>query len=328
MNFVPTWGGLSPENRKSSARLHFLLAAALFSGLVLLPMSANAPASAAADGAHAITAQGATLQKLAGGFTFTEGPASDARGNVFFTDQPNDSILEWSTGGKLTTFMHPCGRSNGLCFDHGGALWACADEHNELWRIDPAAKTKTVVVKGYAGKLLNGPNDVWIRSNGGIYFTDPFYARDYWKRGPIEQDTQGVYYLHPDHHRLVRVVADMKQPNGIIGTADGKRLYISDIAAGETYSYSIGADGALTNKKPFCKLGSDGMTIDSEGNVYLTGKGVTVFNPAGNQILHIPVDEAWTGNVCFGGADKHTLFITASKGLYAMRMRVHGVGSQ
>src|ERR1043166_5179706 len=151
--------------------------------------------SAAAD--RPIIAPGAHLEKLAGGFKFTEGPAADAAGNVYFTDQPNDRILKWSTDGKLSTFLQPCGRSNGLCFDARGNLWACADEKNELWRIDPAGKV-TVVVKEYNGKLLNGPNDVWVRPEGGVYFTDPFYPEDYIKRGPKEQDREAVYYLTPD----------------------------------------------------------------------------------------------------------------------------------
>src|ERR1700704_6315569 len=126
----------------------------------------------------------AKLVKLAGGFKFTEGPAPDPDGNVYFTDQPNDRIHIWSTDGKLSTFMEPCGRSNGLCFDKDGRLWGCADEKNELWRIDVKTKEKTVVVKDYGGKLLNGPNDVWVDEKGGAYFTDPFYKRPYWKRGP------------------------------------------------------------------------------------------------------------------------------------------------
>src|SRR2546423_15000896 len=107
-----------------------------------------------------IIAPGETLQRLAGDFAFTEGPACDAEGNVFFTDQPNDRILKWSTDGKLHTFMQPCGRANGLSFDRAGNLWACADETNSLWRIDPAGKV-TVIVNNFKGKLLNGPNDVW-----------------------------------------------------------------------------------------------------------------------------------------------------------------------
>ena len=273
-----------------------------------------------------IIAPGAKLQKLAGDFAFTEGPACDSAGNVFFTDQPNDRIMKWSVDGKLTTFMKPCGRSNGLSFDQQGNLWACADEKNELWRIDPSRKV-TVVVKDYQGKLLNGPNDVWIRPGGGLYFTDPYYKRPYWKRGPKEMD-ECVYYLAPDDKTLTRVIDDLKQPNGIIGTPDGKLLYVADIGAGKTYRYDIQPDGSLTGKKLFCELGSDGMTIDSQGNIYLTGKGVTVFNPAGEKIEHIDVQEPWTANVCFGGKDRQTLFITASKCIYGLRMAVHGVDSQ
>jgi gluconolactonase len=282
---------------------------------------------AGGDAGKGILAPGAKVQRLADGFKFTEGPAADAEGNVYFTDQPNDRILRWGTDGKLTTFLQPCGRSNGLCFDAKGNLWACADEKNELWRISPDKKI-TVVVKDYEGKLLNGPNDLWIRPDQGVYFTDPYYKRPYWKRGAKEQSVEGVYFLAPDGKKLVRVIDDLKQPNGIIGTPDGKTLYVADIGAGRTYAYDIRADGTLANKRLFCKLGSDGMTIDNEGNVYLTGKGVTVFDRNGKQIQQIAVPEGWTANVCFGGRDRQTLFITASRGLYALKMRVKGVDSQ
>ena len=274
-----------------------------------------------------IIAPGATVKLLASGFEFTEGPASDANGNVYFTDQPNDRIHIWSTDGKLSTFMEGFGRSNGLSFDRQGNLWACADEKNELWRISPSGEP-TVIIKEYNGKLLNGPNDVWIRPDGGLYFTDPFFKREYWKRGTSEQDAQGVYYLGPERKKLIRVADDLILPNGIIGTPDGKILYVADLGGQKTYRYSIQQDGTLSDKTLFCEQGSDGMTIDSEGNVYLTGRGVTVFDPSGQQIQHIPVDASWTANVCFGGKDRSTLFITAMKNLFGLQMRVRGVGSQ
>ncbi len=277
--------------------------------------------------AKTVVAPGAGVEKLADGFAFTEGPAADALGNVFFTDQPNDRILKWSVDGTLSTFLQPCGRSNGLCFDKTGNLWACADENNQLWCIDPRGKA-TVSVYEYRSKLLNGPNDLWIHPGGGVYFTDPFYKRSYWKRNSPEQDVQGVYCLSPDRSTLTRVVDDLEQPNGIIGTPDGRRLYVSDIKGKTTYVYNVRRDGTLSGKKPFCGLGSDGMTIDSEENLYLTGKGVTVFDRKGRQIDHIDVEEAWTANVCFGGRDGHTLFITASKGFYSVRTKTQGVGSQ
>lgn len=282
--------------------------------------------TATADDASPV-APGAAVEKLAGGFEFTEGPSVDAAGNVFFTDQPNDRIMRWGTDGKLTTFMQPCGRSNGLCFDKDGNLWACADEKNELWVIDVATKTKTVVVKDYKGKLLNGPNDVWVRPDGGAYFTDPFYKRPYWKRGPQEQDKQAVYFRAADG-TLTRVDGDYKQPNGLVGSADGATLYVSDIGAGKTYKYDVQADGTLKNRVLFCSQGSDGMTLDEAGNVYLTGKGVTVFDKAGKKVAQIDVPESWTANVCFGGKEMTTLFITAGKGLYAVKMRVKGASRQ
>lgn len=273
-----------------------------------------------------VIAQEATLEKLADNFGFTEGPACDAEGNVFFTDQPNNKIYRWSVEGKLTVFHESPGRANGLYFDKQGNLLACADLNNELWLIDPQGKV-TILIKGYQNKKLNGPNDLWMDLKGGIYFTDPFYRRPYWNRGPMEQDGQHVYYLTPDRKKLIRVADDLEQPNGIIGTPDGKLLYVADIKANKTYVYTISDDGTLSNKKLFAPLGSDGMTIDNEGNIYLTGKGVTVFDSDGKQIEHIDIPKGWTANVAFGGKDKHTLFITAQDSLYALRMRVKGVCS-
>jgi sugar lactone lactonase YvrE/cephalosporin-C deacetylase-like acetyl esterase len=274
-----------------------------------------------------LIAPGASVQKLADGFKFTEGPAPDAQGNVYFTDQPNNRIHKWSTDGKLSTFLEPAGRSNGLAFDSQGRLWACADEKNELWRIDVATGKTEVLLKDYAGKLFNGPNDVWVRPDGGAYFTDPFYKRPYWNRGPMEQDQQAVYFLSPDG-KVSRVTHDLKQPNGLVGSADGKNLYVADIGASKTFAYDIQPDGTLSNKRLFCEQGSDGVTLDEQGNVYLTGKGVTVYNKDGQKIEQIDVPEGWTANVCFGGADGKLLFITASKGIYGVKMRVKGSARQ
>jgi len=286
-----------------------------------IELIAITPANTAKVG---IIAPGAKVQKLSGGFKFTEGPAADAQGNVFFTDQPNNRILKWSVDGKLSTFHESPGRANGLYFDKKGNLLACADLNNELWSIDMQGNA-TVLVRDYKGKKLNGPNDLWKDPKGGIYFTDPFYKRSYWNRGPMEQDGQHVYYLSPNREKLIRVTNDLVQPNGIIGTPDGKLLYVADIGDRKTYVYNTNVDGTLSNKKLFCPMGSDGMTIDNEGNIYLTGRGVTVFNSAGEKIEHIPIDAGWTANVCFGGPDRHTLFITAQTSLYSLRMRVKGV---
>ncbi len=271
-----------------------------------------------------VVAPGAKPVLLVSEFKFTEGPAPDPEGNVFFTDQPNDRICKWSVDGKLTTFLQPCGRSNGLFFDKEGTLYACADANNELWKIDPKGNV-TILVKDYKGKKLNGPNDLWRDPKGGIYFTDPLYKRDYWTRDPaMQQEGEHVYYLSPDGKTLTPVATDLVQPNGIVGTPDGKLLYVADIGDRKTYRYKINPDATLAEKTLLCSMGSDGMTLDAEGNVYLTGKGVTVFDPEGRQIEQIPIDEGWTANVCFGGKDRDTLFITAMDSLYAVKTRVRG----
>jgi gluconolactonase len=184
-----------------------------------------------------------------------------------------------------------------------------------------------VLAREFAGRPLNGPNDVWERPDGALYFTDPFYKRDWWEYSARPQDGEQVYFLSADRKSLVRVTTDLVQPNGIIGTPDGKTLFVADIRAGKTYAFDIQPDGSLTNRRVRCELGSDGMTLDTEGNLYLTGKGVLVFDPAGKKIGQIDVPEPWTANVSFGGRDHQTLFITASKGLYAIRLRVRGANA-
>jgi gluconolactonase len=274
-----------------------------------------------------VVAPGARVEKLAGGFAFTEGPTCDAAGNVFFTDQPNNRILKWSVEGKLSTFLQPAGRANGMCFDGRGQLIACADEQTALWSIAPDGRV-TVILSEYGGRPLNGPNDVWVRPDGALYFTDPFYDRPWWAHHAVPQDGQHVYFLSADRQRLARVADDLTKPNGITGTPDGKTLYVADIGAGRTYRYDISPDGSLAGKTPVIDHGSDGMTLDNEGHLYLTGDGVLVFDQAGRQIEHIHIpDERWTGNVSFGGADRQTLFITASTSLYAVRMRVKGANA-
>jgi gluconolactonase len=291
--------------------------------ILLSALPALAQQTASTSNSAGVVAPGAKLVKLSGEFEFTEGPTADATGNVFFTDQPNNRIMKWSVDGVLSTFLQPAGRANGMYFDPAGNLLACADEKTELWSVTSDGKV-SVLAKEYHGKMLNGPNDVWAQPQGGLYFTDPFYQRKWWKHDKMPQDGQHVYHLSADGKELRRVTEDLTQPNGIIGTPDGKILFVADIGARKTYHYDIQEDGALANKQLFCEMGSDGMTMDAQGNIYLTGRGVTVFDKTGRQIDHIDVAEAWTANVSFGGRDRQTLFITASKGLYSIRLNTKG----
>ncbi|MDR9366579.1 MAG: SMP-30/gluconolactonase/LRE family protein [Balneolaceae bacterium] len=270
-----------------------------------------------------VIADDAELYLVSDQFSFTEGPAADSEGNIYFTDQPNNDIWIYTTDGELNKFMDESGRSNGLYFSENGDLLACADANNELWSISPHMVVE-VLVDSYNGKRLNGPNDLWPDPNGGIYFTDPYYQREYWDHTEKEIEEERVYYLTPDRQDLVIVADDLVQPNGIIGTPDGNTLYVADIGDGKTYSYTIHEDGTLSNKTLFTEMGSDGVTLDDQGNLYLTGDGVTVFNEEGEQIEHIPVPQNWTANVTFGGADNQTLFTTASTAVYTLEMKVNG----
>ena len=265
--------------------------------------------------------KGATVEKLAGEFSFSEGPAADKDGNVYFTDQPNDRIMVWKTSGVLETFLQPSGRSNGMIFDKNGNLWTCADDKNEIWMITPD-KEITKYPFTYDDKQLNGPNDLWIAADGGIYFTDPYFQRKWWEHTSMPQELNGVFYVSPDLQTVTRIETELRLPNGIV-SPDGKTLYVADIGDRKTYKYSIAEDGSVSNKTLFCEMGSDGMTVDSEGNVYLTGQGVAIFNKDGQEVGVIEVPER-TSNVCFGDKDMKSLYITARTGLYKIRLTVKG----
>jgi len=269
-----------------------------------------------------VVADGAKVEKLAGGFAFTEGPAADAQGNVYFSDIPNNRIHKWSLDGKLSTFHENSGGANGLYFDKDGNLLACEGGGRRLVSIDPKGNV-TVLIDKYKGKKFNSLNDLWIDPKGGVYFTDPRYGN----RDGMEQDGEHVYYLPPDRKKLIRVIDDMVRPNGVIGTPDGWTLYVTDHGGGKTFAYKINLDGTLSGKKLIATEGSDGMTIDNEGNIYLTTAGVAVYDKQGNKIEMIDVPER-PANVCFGGSDNQTLFITARTSLYSVKMRVKGAGRQ
>ena len=268
-----------------------------------------------------LIASGAEVTKLAGGFKFTEGPACDADGNVYFTDIPNERIHKWSIDGKLTTFREDAGRANGLYFDRDGNLLACEGGNRRLTLISPKNKV-IVLADSYDGRKFNSPNDLWIDPHGGVYFTDPRYG----SQDGLEQGGFHVYYRTSDG-KLTRAIDDLAKPNGIIGTADGKWLYVADPGAGKTYRYSIGQKGKLSNRTLHAESGSDGMTLDEHGNLYLTAGAVKVYDSKGKYVVDIETPEG-PANVCFGGKDRKTLFITARTGFYSLHMAVRGQSSK
>ncbi len=289
----------------------YLIAAVSSVCLLLAVKSANA----ASVGLRVPDAQ---VEKVAEGFSFTEGPATDNDGNVYFSDIPNNHIHKWSPDGKISLFRDHTGGANGNYFDRNGNLISCEGTLRRVTSTDSKGKV-SVLADGYQGKKLNSPNDLWIDPKGGIYFTDPRYG----DTKDLEQDGEHVYYISPDGKNVARVIADMVRPNGLIGTPDGKILYVADHGGDKTYSYAIQPDGTLAGKKLFAPQGSDGMTLDERGNVYLTSKTITVYAPDGTKIetIEVPLEPA---NVTFGGKNGMTLFITARTTVFTLQMSVHG----
>lgn len=263
------------------------------------------------------------LEKLSGDFSFTEGPTVDAQGNVYFTDIPNQLILIWTLDNKLDTFRINSGRANGLYVDKDQKLLICESEKGQIASTNISNGDYKVIAAEYNGKRFNEPNDLWPDGKGGIYFTDPKYGNE----DELPQDGMHVYYITPDHTSVIRVIDDFEKPNGLIGTPDGKTLYVTDAQAGKTFRYDVQDDGSLANKTLFVEFGCDGMTIDKDGNVYLTTNGkqaIDIFSPSGELLESIPVPES-PSNICFSGPDRNQLFITARSSIYRVELDANGV---
>ena len=287
------------------------------------PVNNNMETECSMEELQGIVAENAKIEKVGSGYSFTEGPAANAAGIVFFTDQPNDRIYRWDENKGISLWLEGTERSNGMYFDQNDRLVACADEHNRIILFESREKRR-VLFEDFEGSHLNGPNDLWIAPDGGIYFTDPYYHRNYWQEGHTElQDVRGVYFLSPEKE-IIRVADDYVQPNGLVGTPDGKILYVADINDRKIWKYDIEADGTLTHKTFFAPEGSDGMTIDERGNIYLTMGKVWIYSHEGELIHEIELPES-PSNICFGGKEKKTLFITARTSVYTLAMNVKGV---
>jgi gluconolactonase len=272
----------------------------------------------AAQGAG-VVAEGAQMQTLATSFTFTEGPAADRAGNVYFTDIPNNRIHIWTTDGELKVFRENSNGTNGLFFDADWQLFGAEGGGGRISRMD-AQGNATTVTEQFNGKPYNSPNDLWIDQQGGIYFTDPRYGDE----SNIPQGGYHVYYLPAGASEARAVITDLQKPNGIIGTRDGRTLYVADHLGNQTFAYTINTPGEVSGKRLFAPQGSDGVALDEHGNLYLTARHVTVYSPEGEllQTIEVPLAPA---NLTFGGPERNVLFITARSTLFSLQMNVRGM---
>jgi gluconolactonase len=254
--------------------------------------------------------------KLGEGFGAIEGPAWDRNSALYFSGLSDGKIYRWTkqTGVKVRYTL--AGGCNGLRFDRKGNLLVCQPRARRILRITPKGE-RQVVVDRYKGARLNSPNDIWVASNGGIYFTDPRYG----KGGDLELEGQYVFYLPPGAKEPVPVIKDLKKPNGIVGTADGKKLFVADPKAKQVYAYTIKSDGTVVDRKIAANTGSDGLAVDHLGNLYVTGKAIEVYSTAAKKIASIDVPRG-VSNLTFGGAGGRTLFFTSRAGVFSIPMNV------
>ena len=277
---------------------------------------------------QSLVGEGAKVEKLAGGMRFTEGPVWLPAGKkLVFSDIPNSKLMQWSAAEGLSVFQKS-EQANGNILDLEGRIISCQHAARNLVRIDAKGKL-TVLADKFDGKRFNSPNDVAVRSDGTLWFTDPPWGL----RGEHEIPGHWVFKLSPKSGKVEVLLKDMAMPNGIVFSPDEKRVYIADTGGHRRHPdpkfhkfpdsircYVVSADGKLGKKLFQIDEGSDGMAVDVKGNLYTTHGGkVNIFDADGKKLQQIAVPEG-PANVCFGGADLKTLFITARTSLYSLRM--------
>lgn len=279
-----------------------------------------------------VVGKAVAFEKLATGFIFTEGPLWHRRDKyLLFSDMPGDHLRRWSEKDGVTTFRKPCNKSNGLAWDLEGRLITCEHASSHLTRTEADGRI-TVLASHHAGKELNSPNDVVVKRDGAIYFSDPTYGRKPHFGLPREPQLtfRGVYRVAPDGKTLTLLADDFGQPNGLCFSLDEKVLFVNDTDKQHIRAFDVKADGTLANSRVWANTvgegqgAPDGMKIDSKGNVYCCGPGgIHVFAPDATSLGVIKVPE-YVANFCFGDDDLRSLFITASTSLYRIRVVTPG----
>ncbi len=274
----------------------------------------------------------AELEQLGSGCEFTEGPVWHADGKfLLFSDIPANQMKKWTAEEGITNFRVPSGKSNGLTYDKQGRLVTCEHANRRVSRTEPDG-TVVTIASHYEGKRLNSPNDVIVKSDGSIYFSDPPYGltADYGVEGEQDLDFQGVYRLSSDGQTLTLLVDDFDRPNGLCFSPDESILYIDDTERLHVRAFDVQPDGTIANGRIFAEEEGDdgvpdGMKIDTHGNVYLTGPGgIWIFDPSGEHLGVLQTPER-AANLGWGGDDWSTLFITASTSIYSIQCKVSGI---
>lgn len=276
---------------------------------------------------HKVVAPGAKLERLATDLRFTEGPVwlpTDG-GFLVFSDIPADELKKWSSQNGLSTFRKPSRNANGNTVDHRGRLITCEHSGRRVSILEADGSLRTLVDLG-DGRKFNSPNDAVVKSDGTIWFTDPPYGlpRDAVK----EQDGNYVFRYDPNTQKATRVAEGFDMPNGLCFSPDEKKLYVADSGKPRHLRvFAVQPDGTLKDARVFCEIDRgvpDGIRCDAQGRVYSSaGDGIHIFTPDGKLIGKILVPES-AANLCFGGADGKTLFITARTSLYSIPLRIAG----
>ncbi|MEW6238991.1 MAG: SMP-30/gluconolactonase/LRE family protein [Candidatus Omnitrophota bacterium] len=297
-----------------------LFACTILLGTLTVALTITAPALSAENLSDIAAAEAVAL---AGGMNFTEGPVWHKDGYVLFSDIPANKIMRWDASQGLSVWRENSNGSNGLTFDCEGRLIACEHGARRVSRTEADGSIEVIADK-YKGKRLNSPNDCCVRSDGMIFFTDPSYGV---RPEEKELSFQGVFAVKPGSEPIL-LADDFNMPNGIAFSPDESLIYICDSGrqGNRVRVFNVEKDGTLKNGKILIdNIGSpDGMKVDAKGNLYFaSNEGLAIFNPTGNKIGVIKAAEQ-PANCAFGGPDNKTLFITARKGFYAVRLKIAG----
>ena len=280
---------------------------------------------------HGVVGDDAPMDQLGTGFAFTEGPVWNPVDHyLVFSDMPGDHMRRWSSEGGVTTFRQPSNKANGNAYDPQGRLVTCEHATSRVTRTE-ADGTITVLATHWDGRELNSPNDIIVKRDGAVYFTDPNYGRREYFGVPRDQelDFQGVYRIARDG-TLSLLADDFAQPNGLAFDGPEARLFVNDTEREHIRVFDVDPDGGVSGGGVWAEVTGeadgvpDGMKTDSEDNVYCTGPGgIHVFAPDAICLGVILVPEG-VANFTWGDGDLQSLFITASTSLYRTRVRVPG----